>query len=251
MPLDMPPQMPVYQIERAAPAQDQGMFTAIAAASRAVSQRLRMSSEPSPAEKLLPAIDPRSAALTQPDRVALVTAMRSNWRGDLSKESSKLPNSYVGERIAVAIAFAGAREALNQGALDSADASALNCRMVGLAFDRRAGAYLKGGEQAAQAARKSVSVADIDQCRPAIKAAQARSAPPRIVARVAAPGRIDPAARVPVRVDLMARPKVAINPIGSQKVAINPIGSQKAAQPSQRVRLNPGMQMAAAGNSRN
>lgn len=220
MPLDMPPQPAAYHIERAAPVQEQTAFSAIVAASRAVSERFRISSEPAPAERMLPQIDPKSPALTQADRVALVSAMRANWRGDLAQGSGARPSSYVGDRIAVAVAFAGAREPMSRGELDSSAAHAISCRMVGVALDRRAGAYLKGGEAAAEAARRSISPEKLAGCREAVRSAQARNAPPRPVARVIPSASIDPTVTTRVRLDLQVRPRVRIDPVSNRVAPI-------------------------------
>ena len=240
MPIDLPPQ-PAYHVERAVPAPSAAAsaMTAVAGASRALSERLRVGTDPSPAERMLPAIDPASAALTRADRVALVDAMRSNWRGSLASGVGR-PDSYVGDRIAVAVQFAGARDALSRGALDSERAHAVHCRMVGIALDRRAGAYLKGGEEAARAARASVTPETVAGCRDVVAAGRAQGPVPRRVAAVrvdpvrvsstAAPVRIDLPRCAPARIDLPASHLTRIDPQPSRRVRIDPVAFQVASR---------------------
>lgn len=206
MPIDMPPQPVAYHVERPAPVGQTPDFRAIVAASRAVSERLRVSEGPSLAQSLLPGLDPASPAMTDQDRSALVGAMRADWGAGMAEGRLARPDSYVGDRIGVAHAFANARLSMAAGSLDSVDAHAVQCRVVALALDARAGRYLAGGEVAAQRARSAVTPEMRRDCAASIEAARGRTAPPQVRAAVPVAGRADAARTLVARVDQPVRP---------------------------------------------
>lgn len=264
MAIDTPPAPPQYHLERVAPAAqaDPSAFNAVSNAMKAVAERSRAAIMPeqSPLEKALPAIDVKSAALTQADRVALVGAMRANDAGDLSSNRTAVPNSYVGERIRLASAYA----AVPHDGSDLDKAHQARCRMIALAMDRRAGAYVEGGEMAANRARASIDPAMAAECR--VKAEAVRRETTQ--AQRAAKTRVDPelastpGARTPI--DPTHSKLTSINPTPSQRVRIDPVRlSSKQAEPvrldlpaphrvridfkpQERTRIDPGMGVQAA-----
>lgn len=201
MPIDMPPPAPVYQIERAAPVRTNELMLALSNAARSVSERTQAST----AEVMLPQLDMKSAALTREDRVALVSARQAALRGELASGQVASSNSYVGERIAAGVANASAQRQAARGELSQGEAKAVRCRMVGLAFDSRAWAYLQGGEKAAETARSSISPVQIAECSKSVSAARLRSAiPARVSPSVAHRSQGLPHIAAPVRIDLIA-----------------------------------------------
>ena len=202
MPIDMPPQAPVYHIEAAAPVQDNSLFSSLVSASRAIKDRVMASSELSPMEKMSPPLNLKSPALTKEDRIALVSAYRATWQGELAAARINIPKSYIGNRIAMSIEFANIRR---KEKLDVSAAKALRCRMIASAFDSRAGLYLKGGEKAANQARLSISARQINECKKFVIASTNRSTPPIKTVKAPISVRLSVNASDPVRIDTMSR----------------------------------------------
>jgi hypothetical protein len=253
MAMDLPPPVK-YHIERPAPSADRAAFEAISNSARAVAQRVRdaITPEPSPIDRALPPLDYRSPALTREDRVALVGSMQANRLNRLS-QGVDAPQSYVGDRIRLAVAYAKAQDAIARGDTDSVEIRAARCRMVAVALDRRAGQYVNGGEQAASTARASLSKDTVEACHDAMRRASAS----RKVAGVREPTSVLPEARhaekapvrlalnqaPAVRVDLPRPERVRIDPRPSERVRIDPKGTE-------RVRIDPVLRSQASGFSR-
>lgn len=113
---------------------------------------------------ILPKVDVGSAALTQGDRKAMVAGMDARGDGaELKKVSA--PASYIGDRVRLAAVRAKAVEDATQGRLRTEEAQAVRCRTIAVAMDRRAGAYVVGGEKAARTARGAIPQTSIEECR--------------------------------------------------------------------------------------
>lgn len=176
MPADMPPSMPVsYAVEHVmANAADQTASRLIAAAIGTRALIAARSASSAPMSQRLPAIDPTSPSLAASDRAGLSNAGRAQAAGGLARAVAR-PGSYVADRISLAVAYAKAGRDMEAGTLDSSTASALQCRMVAITLDPRAGAYVAGGEQAASAARRAVPAAAIAKCREAVSEQRSRT----------------------------------------------------------------------------
>jgi hypothetical protein len=164
MPLDMPPQQVVeYRMERpAATGVSAQAARAVAAARSATASRA----------SVIPAMDPASPAMTQADRAALEGSLRP---GGMTSGSFQLPDSYVGQRLKVSMALARASASSRDDAPSPVFVRELKCRMVALAMDTRAGAYVVGGEKAAEQARRSMPPEVLKACRIVASQSQARA----------------------------------------------------------------------------
>lgn len=152
MAMDMPPQVE-YRIERPAPSRDAGtarIAAAIAATRQAAASRSMVH---------MPELDAASTSMTQQDRTAVLDIQRTMKSGQ-PVMSGGIPDSYVGERLK--LAMAQARLGPEASAMDVRQ---VRCRMVAMSLDARAGAYSVGGERGAQAARQSIPQATLDECR--------------------------------------------------------------------------------------
>jgi hypothetical protein len=246
MAMDMPPAAPAYAIERAAPATSP-MMRAVSAARNAVLTRPGSVTDHDTVERIMPRIDVRSAALTREDRTAMVASAEASRAGALGNARVSIPDSYVGQRIKLAIANDRLHEAQGRGDLDPAMARDVSCRMVAIAMDARAGAYVMGGEKAAAQARAAVPAEMLARCRQTAMAETAQRegvcttdsrAPSRVAARV----RIDPVQSRRVSIDPAGSKRVSIDPTPSKKVSIDPT-------PSRKVSISPSMAAARAAAS--
>lgn len=226
MAMDMPPAAPAYTIERAAPATSP-MMRAVSAARNAALTRPGSVADHDAMERIMPRIDVKSAALTQQDRTALVASAEASRSGGLGNARVSIPDSYVGQRIKLAIANERMHEAQGRGDLDPALARDVSCRMVAVAMDARAGAYVMGGEKAAAQSRAAVPAEMLARCRQSAMAVTAQRegvcttdsrAPSRIAARV----RIAPVQSKRVSIDPTPSKKVSIDPTPPRKVSIDP-----------------------------
>lgn len=218
--MDMPPPKAVeYRIERPARAPDGAMKQVSAAIAEA---RAKAPALP-PTDRMLPPVDLRSAALSQRDRQAMLAGSQASREGRLA-QGVAAPASYVGDRVRLAAVRVRAMEASGQGRLVAADAHAVRCRTIAVAMDRRAGAYVAGGERAAEAARRSIPQAAVEQCRKLIAQRDRAPSPTELASATR---------REPVRVDpqLTQRRPVGIDPQAgrSQTVRIDPRVRQMAA----------------------
>lgn len=164
MPLDMPPQQVVeYRMERPVASGPMAQAAvAVASARRAAAGR----------EIVSPALDADSPAMTQQDRAAVLSSRRP---GAMEAGSIQLPDSYVGERLKVSMALARASAASRDEAPSPVFMRELKCRMVAVAMDRRAGAYVVGGERSAQEARAAMPAEVLRSCRIVSQDAQRRA----------------------------------------------------------------------------
>lgn len=256
MPMDMPPQ---YHIEQSVQTVDIGVMSSLSNAKKAMVEYVSsFAQKPSLVEGALPAIDVKSKSLTREDRLAMVEGMRSNRAGTLDKGVSA-PNSYVGERLRLASGYAKAHDAIRLGTASETDLKALRCRMVGVAMDRRAGAYVQGGEAAAAKARASISQDDLKRCRDAAEKAMARvergrSAgvdPQRLAQSSERRVGVSPEANMrpvrvnldekrvrinlsekPIRINLQPQPKVRLDLKAPERVSVDPkpLAQQRGAQ---------------------
>lgn len=129
---------------------------------------------------------------------------------------------------------------------------AARCRLVAVAMDKRAGAYLKGGEATAREARATIPKEALEECKAVAAKAregQRAAAPQRISInpqvsqqKTAAP-QVRLAVQQPakVRLDLPAPQRIRLDLKAPERIAINP----KPLAQAQQVRLN-----LAQGNSR-
>lgn len=224
MPMDMPPAAPTYSIERAAPATSP-MMRAVSAARNAALTPVGSVADHDALVRILPRIDVTSAALTGGDRSALVASAEANRGSRLSGARISLPDSYVGQRIKLAIANSRMHDAQARGDLDLAMARDVGCRMVALVMDTRAGAYVMGGERAAAQSRAAVPKEMIDRCRRAASASVGREGvctTPHRGSQVATRVRIDPTPSTRVRVDPAPSTRVRIDPTPSKRTSVSP-----------------------------
>lgn len=103
MAMDMPPASPAYTIERAAPATSP-MMRSVSAARNAARTRPGVVADHDTMERIMPRIDVRSAALTQQDRTALAASIEASPAAGNGNARVAIPDSYVGQRIKLAIA---------------------------------------------------------------------------------------------------------------------------------------------------
>lgn len=218
MAMDMPPPRPAveYRIEKPARAPEGTLKHVSTAIAQARAQAPRQPQALPETSRMLPPIDLRSAALTERDRRAMLAGSQASREGR-GAQSVPAPASYVGDRVRLAAVRVRAMEASGQGRLVAADAHAARCRTVAVAMDRRAGAYVVGGERAAEEARRSIPRAVVEECRKVI-AQRGRQPSPTELASVQR--------REPIRIDpqLAQRQPVSINPeVGrTQPVRIDP-----------------------------
>ena len=198
MPFDMPPQRPAveYVVRVPAPSADSSLSSivrAVKASGAAASAKASEWTSPggSAANRMLPPIDYSSPALTRADRLATIDAIEARGRDGLSGVGIRpdAAGGYPASRIALA------RDLASLGSEPSAArVHSYRCRLVAVALDARAGAYVVGGERAASSARSSVPADMLRECRPGLMG-QAQ----RVVAtRNAAPVRVDPSIAVGV-----------------------------------------------------
>lgn len=256
MPMDMPPQ---YHIEQSVQTVDRGVMSSLSNAKKAMVEYVSsFAQKPSLTESALPAIDVKSKALTREDRLAMVEGMRANRSGTLDKGVSA-PNSYVGDRLRLASGYAKAHDAIRLGTASETDLKALRCRMIGVAMDKRAGAYLQGGEPAAAKARASISQDDLKKCREAAEKAMARLekspsvgvTPQRLAQSSERRVGVSPEANMrpvrinldekrvrinlsekPIRINLQPQPRINLDLKAQERIAIDPkpLAQQRGAQ---------------------
>jgi hypothetical protein len=156
MPVDLPPSVPVIQIERAAISHKTSQaLVAISSSAEKTRQKNDFSADS------MPLIDLKSKSLTQEDRQALLSAYKSISLDKINQ--AKMPDSYVGSRIKAAIAF---RQAKSQGdRLSVEEAQNVRCKLVAVAVDKRAGLYVEGGEKAALDFRMSIPPQVLRECQ--------------------------------------------------------------------------------------
>lgn len=154
MAMDMPPAQVEYRIERPAPAMDARSARIMAAMSSA---RQAAASKAS----FLPALDAASASMSAQDRNAVGDIRRTAATGRGSM-SGGIPDSYVGERLKLAMA----QSRVLAGGTPS-DVRQVRCRMVALTMDARAGAFVVGGERGAEMARRAIPQSVMAECRAA------------------------------------------------------------------------------------
>lgn len=234
MAVDMPPQAPAYHIERAAPSDTMSQAVrSVSSAMQRVGERARaaITHEPSQVESTMVPLNVKSKALTREDRVALVGAMQANSRGDLGSASAA-PQSYVGDRIRLAANLARINDR-GVANVDVAEGKAFRCRMTALAMDKRAGAYVQGGEAAAQRARAAIPQEVLQACKKTAQEARrpdgqaaARTAqsitPVSGRATVTHPVRLAHEQPSPVRIDLPEHRRVRIDFQPQKRTQINP-----------------------------
>lgn len=166
MPLDMPPQHVVeYRMERPAPAMGVSSQAARAIADARNASAARGS--------VIPAMDPSSSAMTPADRAAIAGSQRKDG---MANGSFQLPDSYVGQRLKVSMALSRASTASRDDAPSPVFLRELKCRMIALAMDKRAGAYVVGGERAAERSRSAMPPEVLKACRIVASQSQARAA---------------------------------------------------------------------------
>lgn len=225
MPLDMPPQAPAYHIERAAPVAASVFDTIIA-----ISHRTSPQGEASSVNRMLPEVDSKSQALSDEDRNAILDGMTANWNDELAQSKFALPKSYVGERVALGLDYARMRSDPGAGAEDT---RSMRCRIIAVALDKRAGAYVVGGEAAASAARNSIPAEAIAACASSIKSAQARGVPIANPVQGQFAGRADPSKTSSMRVDLVqsSRGSTVAAPEPRVSFGLNPAALRLAQSP--------------------
>lgn len=164
MAMDMPPQQVEYRIERPAPAADPASAR-IARAMAAARQ------SPRQASWAMPDLDASSPTMSSQDRTAVGDIQRMARTGQVSM-SGGIPDSYVGERMKLAMAQA-------RLGVDSApaDLRQVRCRMVAMTMDARAGSYVAGGTQGAEAARRAIPQSVLAECRSISGAVRTAAAP--------------------------------------------------------------------------
>lgn len=162
MAIDMPPVEPVYEIQRAAPAIDS--ISAMLATSIAVARNQAASRGP-----ILLDLDMSSRSMSSQDKMAASDIKETLNTGQPVMGSSGIPDSYVGERLKLAMAKVRLDEAQRDGSASEQDVRQVRCRMLSLALDKRAGAYVIGGERAAQEARNAIPANVIEECAAAAK----------------------------------------------------------------------------------
>lgn len=185
--------------------------------------------------RILPAMDPGSRALSDADRKSLAASAEAGPYGRLNEIGRDAPSSYVGDRVRLAALRAQALERSFQGNLKMEQAEALRCRTIAVAMDRRAGAYVVGGERTAEQARNAISPEAIAKCRETV-AQQARQGHSRPAVGIM-PDRSHGHAAAPQRID----------PVGSSRQRIDPIGSHVPVIDPARSHRRPGVPVAAPG----
>lgn len=226
MVMDMPPGQAVeYRLEAPAPRalSTNGIdnLLRLARAKRDVSR-----ASGGDVERVLPAIDPASKALSGADRKAMAEGITAGPYGRISDVARDAPASYVGDRVRLAALRAQALEQSFQGNLKMEQAEAIRCRTIAIAMDRRAGAYVVGGERTAEQARKAISPEAIAKCRETV-ARHTQHGGPQHAAVGISPDRSRPVAAGLQRVDLAASPRQRIDPVGSVRQRIDSVPSVK------------------------
>lgn len=243
MAMDMPPAQPEYRVERAAPAPS-AMMKAVAVMRNEALTRSGALADHGTMERILPRIDVRSPALSQQDRNAMVQSMEAGRTEKLGQARISLPDSYVGQRLKFAIANARVNEARMQGDLDPGMVREARCRMVALALDGRAGAYVVGGEKAAADARAAVPREMVVRCQQAAQKARMVSISEK-EGICTSPSDVSPKLTRVASVSISPTPsrRVSIDPDHSRRVSINPTPSKRVSidpTPSKKTRLDLG-----------
>lgn len=234
--MDMPPQQVVeYRIQAPTPGRNSAIRGVSEFLSGAESQAPQLLRDGAIRNSALPQLDLSSKALTQGDREGLLVAARANGRGTLGNTGVVMPQGYVAERIRTAMQLARLQD--RRDPVADGEARAFRCAVVANLMDRRAGAYVKGGERAAAEARASVPKSVLADCRGvAGQAARLASdgATPMVkidgrITKGAAPAAIAPAMarKAPVRLDLASSGRTRIDPQPSVRVRIDPTPSTK------------------------
>lgn len=236
MPMDMPPQQVVeYRIQAPTPARDSAIRGVSGFLSGAESQAPQLLRDGAIRNSALPQIDLSSKALTQGDREGLLVAARANGRGTLGSTGVVMPEGYVAERIRTAMRLARLQD--RRDPVADAEARAFRCAVVANLMDRRAGAYVKGGERAAAEARASVPRSVQAECR-GVAGQAARLSTDGVPSMVRIDGRMTKGVKpvsaapvveekAPVRVDPKPVRLTRIDPEPSVRVRIDPTPSKK------------------------
>ena len=239
MPMDMPPQQVVeYRIQAPTPGRDSAIRGVSGFLSGAESQAPQLLRDGAIRNSALPQIDLSSKALTQGDREGLLVAARANGRGTLGNTGVVMPEGYVAERIRTAMRLARLQD--RRDAVADAEARAFRCSVVANLMDRRAGAYVKGGERAAAEARASVPKSVVAECRgvagqAARIAADGAGRMTKIDGRITkgeVPAPIAPVvvAKAPVRLDFAPKRLTRIDPQPTPRVRIDLKGPSKGVE---------------------
>lgn len=233
MAMDMPPPVAVeYRIERpAAGVPDRALSPISGAVAQARRDSVRTADRLPSADAILPRIDPRSSALTQDDRRAIVSGMDASRAGRLG-QGVQAPDGYVGDRVRLAALRVDAMERSVQGRLVAQDAHAVRCRTIAVALDRRAGAYVEGGEIAAERARRAIPARSVEECREIIaQRGRAPSAAEVAHSRPVSPGRDHGAGPVRTSPDAVRRQAVGVDPrvVHRDPVRVDPEAGRRQA----------------------
>lgn len=259
MAMDMPPTTVIeYRVEKPA-ARNEGILAKAMALAMGPDRTMRDHMDRSGALMgAQPKIDVDSRALTRPDREALVIGMEASREGRLGATGVRMPEGYVAERLRLAMQADRIKDAMaHDRQVSLADARAHRCQVVRTVMDQRAGAYVVGGEKAAQQAREAIPKAFVAECKGIMGQAQAlRSGrdPQRVDLQVGASRsaslsgvapraymavgldlkapdrtRLDPKVSAKVRIDpaVAHRPPVRIDPVGTQRVRLDLKGPSK------------------------
>lgn len=230
MPMDMPPQQVVeYRIETPAK-QSPSDFMSKAAMFIGMNRSNSEIQKPIAfvAADQLPEIDLSSKAMTQADRQGMAIAVRANSSGTLANTGVKMPDSYIAQRIHTASNMARLNAQNNASGVTKAQVQSVRCEIVGLVLDKRAGAYIKGGEQAAAKSRAALAKTDIEACKPTMReqAAQLAKGAPQ---HNTTPKGLASTAKQPIKLDLKAPARVSLNLKAPEKISINPAPKTKIA----------------------
>jgi hypothetical protein len=246
MPMDMPPtQVVEYRIQDAgvgAPADFMSKAARFLGSERAGSSE---ATGPNPhrvqASSLLPKIDPGSRSLTEAERHALVKTMDAVSERRLATTGLVMPKGYVAERIRTAMQQSRLEEKVTHGyAYTQQEAKAYRCQVVATVMDKRAGAYVHGGEKAAAASRAALSKDDLEACKPSLSLQAAKAADARSISLMASATSAKSAIRS-IGMDAGRNGKVGIEPVRSSLTQVDPEHSRMTRvdpAPSKRFRLD-------------